>query len=180
MRTAYETIENIIAPYIGDKNRIVIAINQCDMALKGRYWNYDLNCPDPQLIDFLEEKVSSVERRINESVGINVHPLYYSALHNYNISKLLLKIIESIPQEKRFMLADALNRDPNVWAKNDSVEDYNQEIQKEMKLSLTKALEGAKNGAIAGATVGSLIPVIGPVVGAAIGSVLGFLGGLIE
>lgn len=32
MGTTYEVIENIIMPYIGDSNRIVIAINQCDMA----------------------------------------------------------------------------------------------------------------------------------------------------
>lgn len=35
MGTTYEVIENIIMPYIGDNNRIVIAINQCDMAKKG-------------------------------------------------------------------------------------------------------------------------------------------------
>ena len=39
--TTYEVIENVIVPYIGDTKRIIIAINQCDLALKGRYWNYD-------------------------------------------------------------------------------------------------------------------------------------------
>ena len=46
MKTIYELIENVIAPYIEDEKRIVIAINQCDMALKGRYWNSEEKCPE--------------------------------------------------------------------------------------------------------------------------------------
>lgn len=180
MKTAYEIIEKVIVPYIEDTKRIVIAINQCDMALKGRYWNYDANHPDPQLISFLEEKVVSVRSRIVESTGINTSPIYYSALHHYNISKLLLTMIKNMPETKRFLFTDSLNKNPDVWKKNDELEDYNVEIQQEIKGSISKALDGAAKGAVAGATVGALIPIIGPVIGAAVGAALGFLGGLVE
>lgn len=180
MKTTYEVIENVIAPYIGDSKRIIIAINQCDMALKGRYWNYDAKSPDKQLLEFLEDKAVSVRNRIKESTGITVQPIYYSALYNYNISKLLLTMLRNMPEKKRFLLTDSLNKNPEIWKKNDELENYNLEIKKEIKVSLTRALDGAAKGAVAGATVGVLIPVIGPIIGASIGAALGFLGGLTE
>lgn len=180
MKTAYEIIENIIVPYIGDTKRIIVAINQCDMALKGRYWNYDMNQPDEQLVSFLNEKAASVRNRILETTGIATNPLYYSALYHYNISKLLLSMMTSMPEVKRFLFADSLNKNPEIWKKNDELENYNNKIQEEVKGSLSKALDGAAKGAVAGATVGSLIPVIGSIVGASVGAVLGFFGGLIE
>ena len=180
MKTAYEIIENVVAPFLGENKKIVVAINQCDVALKGRYWNYDENQPDEQLISFLESKVLSVKNRIYESTGLVTQPVYYSALHHYNISKLLLAMLRNMPEEKRFLFTDSLNRNPEVWKKNDTLEDYNAEIQKEVKISLSSALDHAAKGAVAGATIGGLIPVIGPVVGATVGAILGFLGGLIE
>ncbi len=180
MKTAYEIIEQVVAPYIGDTKRVIIAINQCDMALKGRYWNYDANQPDEPLVSFLNEKVISVRNRIFESAGIMTNPIYYSALYNYNISKLLLTMITNMPEMKRFLFTDGLNKNPEIWKRNDELEDYNSKIQNEVKGSLTKALDCAAKGAVAGATVGGLIPVVGAAAGAAVGAVLGFLGGLIE
>ena len=178
MKTAYEILEKIVIPYIGETDRVVIAINQCDMALKGRCWDHEQKRPDAQLISFLEKKTKSVQKRIEESTGVSSTPVYYSALYRYNISKLLLSMLKNMPETKRFFFADSLNQDPDVWRKNDTIEDYNAEIQQEIQGSLTKALDGAAKGAVAGATVGSLIPVIGPVLGAAVGGFLGFLGGL--
>ena len=178
MLTTYELIENVILPYIGDPERIIIAINQCDVALKGRYWNYDTNEPEVELLTFLEKKVESIQRRIQESSGIKTFPFYYSALHHYNISKLLLAMIRGIPETKRFLFTASLNRDPEVWKANDKIENYSTAIKSEVQISLTKALDHAAKGALAGATVGSLVPVIGTAVGAAAGAVLGFLGGL--
>lgn len=180
MKTAYEIIENVVMPYIGETKRIIIAINQCDMALKGRYWNYEQKQPEEELIVFLNEKVSLVKNRIKESTGVVIDPIYYSASNHYNISKLLLTMLRSMPEGKRFLFTDSLNKNPDVWKKNDEVEDYNEEIQQEIKGSLSKALDGAAKGAVAGATVGSLIPIVGPIVGATVGAVLGFLGGLVE
>lgn len=180
MKTAYEIIEKVIVPYIGDPTRIIIAINQCDLALKGRYWNHNTNEPEQQLISFLEEKTLSVKNRIKQSTDILTQPIYYSALYRYNISKLLLTMLRVMPENKRFLIMDNLNKNPEIWKKNDKLENYNVEIQKEINGSLLNALDGAAKGAVAGATVGGLIPVIGPVVGATVGAVLGFLGGLVE
>ena len=75
-----------------------MAINQCDMAKKGRYWNEEECRPEPELEICLEEKVESVRRRIREGSGVDVTPIYYSAGYKeegmpqskpYNLSKLL-------------------------------------------------------------------------------------------
>lgn len=180
MRTTYEVIENVIVPFIGDTDRIILAINQCDMALKGRYWNYGESQPEEQLVAFLDEKVISVKNRIFETTGVRIQPIYYSALYNYNISKLLLTMLMGISENKRYLFADSLNKNPEIWKKNDKQNEYNVGIQKEIKGSLSKALDCAAKGAVAGATVGSLIPIIGPVIGASVGATLGFLGGLTD
>lgn len=109
-----------------------------------------------------------------------MQPVFYSAFHHYNISKLLAALLHSLPEKKRFLVADAMNKDPQVWRKNDDLENYNQKIETEVTGSLEKALSGAAKGAAAGASVGKLIPVLGPVIGAAVGAALGFLGGLID
>lgn len=180
MGTAYEIIEKVVVPYIGDTKRIIVAINQCDSALKGRHWNYEKEQPDGQLTEFLKEKSVSVKNRIKESTGITVEPVYYSALYHYNISKLLLAMLRTIPEEKRFLVLDGLNSNPKVWEKNDELEIYNRKIQSEIKGSISKALDGAAKGALAGATVGGLIPFLGPVAGALAGAALGFLGEWLE
>ena len=85
-----------------------------------------------------------------------------------------------ISENKRYLFADSLNKNPEIWKKNDKQNEYNVGIQKEIKGSLSKALDCAAKGAVAGATVGSLIPIIGPVIGASVGATLGFLGGLTD
>lgn len=175
--TTYELIDQVIKPYIHDTERFVIAINQCDAAMKGRDWS-EVSGPGPQLTELLNQKVESVKRRIAASTGIQVQPIYYSALYHYNISSLLALLLQKMPETKRFLVADALNKSPDIWKKNDNLSDYNREIQEEIQGSLSKAITGAKDGALAGAAIGNIIPVIGPVIGAAVGGILGFLGGL--
>ncbi len=174
--TTFEMINNLIRPYLGDDKRITIALNKCDAAMSGRHW--DGNMPDAKLITFIDDKCRSVKERLKDSTGINADPIFYSAEYNYNISRLLLAIINSIPDEKRYILASTLNKDPDIWERNDDREDYNKAIGESFKISLTGALKGAAAGATAGATVGSLIPGLGTAVGAAIGAILGGLGGL--
>lgn len=79
--TSYELINSVIIPNLGEdkENRILVAINQADVAMKGRYWNYEENKPEPRLVEFLEEKVASVKRRIKEGTGVDVEPIYYCA-----------------------------------------------------------------------------------------------------
>ncbi|MPQ43826.1 GTPase [Clostridium tarantellae] len=178
MKTSFELINEVIIPNIPDENRILVAINQCDIAMKGRGWNNMLNIPEENLIKFLNEKVESVKNRIYNSTGVVINPIYYSALYKYNISKLLCYIIKSTPDEKRVIYMDKINKDPLMWKKNDDLMNYNYEIQNEISGSLTKALDSSAKGAIAGATIGTLVPIIGPIIGAGVGATLGFIGGL--
>lgn len=99
--TTYKLLNNIIIPNIS-ASRIFIALNQCDMGMKGRYWNRRLNRPETQLIDALEEKVVATQNRIFEATGVRVRrPVYYSAEYSYNIDKLFDFIIDNAPLEKR-------------------------------------------------------------------------------
>ncbi|HYE10446.1 MAG TPA: GTPase [Patescibacteria group bacterium] len=178
MGTSYELINKVIIPNMEQKDRILIAINQCDNAMKGEGWNFQMNSPNPELEQFLDDKVNSVKRRIIESTNVEIEPIYYSALHKYNISKLLSFIIKHTPSEKRAVYINNLNKNPEVWKSNDSGNDYNGEINSDFEISLLNGLKGAKDGAIVGYQIGKIIPVIGPVVGATVGAAIGFIGGL--
>jgi uncharacterized protein len=178
MGTSYELINKVIIPNVCQKDRILVAINQCDIAMKGNGWNYANNRPEPMLDKFLIQKVESVKRRVYDATGVKIEPIYYSALRKYNISKLLSFIIKYTPVEKRSVYINTLNKDPKVWKDNDDQDDYNEKNKKELNLSITGGLKGAAMGAAAGATVGSLIPVVGTAIGAGVGAALGFLGGL--
>ena len=74
--TSYELINQVIIPHLGKnkEGRILIAINQADVAMKGKFWDYVNNRPEPQLQKFLDEKIASVKRRIKEGTGVDVEP----------------------------------------------------------------------------------------------------------
>ena len=79
-----------------------MAINQADMAMKGRHWDECRNCPDEVLMDFLIEKADSVRRRLLEATGVKVsRPVFYSAERGYNVEKLLDMVIDNMPRERR-------------------------------------------------------------------------------
>lgn len=65
--TSYELINSVIIPNLREnaKDRILIAINQADVAMKGRYWDFENNKPEPKLEEFLEDKVKSIKKRID-------------------------------------------------------------------------------------------------------------------
>lgn len=99
--TAFQLLESVVLKVI-EPQRVIVAINQADMAMKGRYWNYNTNKPEPQLQVFLEDKVLSVKRRINESTSLDINkPVYYSAKFDYNIHILLDHIITHFPKQRR-------------------------------------------------------------------------------
>ena len=136
--TSYELINNVIIPNLGkDKTRLLVAINQADMAMKGRYWNQTANQPEHELIKFLEEKVTSTQNRIKEATGVSVNPIYYAAGYKegsesqnpYNLSKLLLCILRHTKQEKRSVLIQDINKDQKAWKDDDKKEDYRSEIK---------------------------------------------------
>lgn len=177
--TTYEMLKNVISPYI-DPQRILVALNQYDIAMKGRHWNEDENRPEEPLAAFLNEKSASVKRRIGEFMELSGEPVWYSALYRYNISKLLLAMLMNMPEEKRFIVADTLNKDPEVWTASDGLRSYGTMIQQEIRFSFEKAVMGARTGARIGGALGEKfipIPVVGRIVGEVAGGILGFLWG---
>jgi len=144
--TSYELINQVIIPNLGEnaKDRILIAINQADVAMKGRYWDYENNKPMPKLIEFLEEKVKSVKKRVKEATGVDVEPIYYSAgfkeegeeQRPWNLSKLLYFIVKNTPNEKRLTYANNISKKKEMWEDDDELIDYKKEIQKSFEDSL--------------------------------------------
>lgn len=179
--TSYELINNVIVPNLGEdkEGRILIAINQADVAMKGRYWNYEENKPEAPLVKFLEDKVVSVQKRIKEGTGIDVTPIYYSAgfkeegmeqCRPYNLSKLLYYIVKFTPKEKRLSFVENINRSEEMWKDNDDLKDYRKGILEEFGETVT---ECAAQGADIGGDIGSIFGSAGEAAGRAIGSVIG-------
>lgn len=147
--TSFELITNVIIPNLGeDKKRLLIAINQADMAMKGRNWDYAENKPLPPLVKFLDEKVESTRKRILEATGVDVTPIYYSAGYQdetgaqqpYNLSKLLAFILRHTKKEKRIVFAKEINQDPKMWEKDEDVEQHQKEIKESFIESAVKAI----------------------------------------
>lgn len=192
--TSYELINNVIIPNLGPnrKGRILVAINQADMAMKGKHWDYEENKPDNVLTEFLEDKVRSVRERIKEGTGEDVEPIYYSAGYKeegeeqqapYNLSKLLYYILQMTPKQKRMAYHDNLNQQEEMWKSNDDLKDYGEEIRKSFAETVIDcASEGAdigeRIGSIFGETAGKIGRVAGGIVGAVKGVVTSIFNGI--
>lgn len=101
MGTTYRILNEIVVPNF-PKNRIFVALNQADMAMKGRHWDNLTNQPDSHLQEFLDEKVKSIQKRVLEATGVSIHrPVYYSANKEYNVDRLMDMIIDYMPTERR-------------------------------------------------------------------------------
>ena len=101
--TATSIFKDIVIPNF-PLDRVLVAINQADMVMKGRHWNKQYNCPDEILYKKLEENADSVKRRLVEvTKGKIIQPVFYSAENGYNAEKLLDMIIDNMPQEKRII-----------------------------------------------------------------------------
>lgn len=191
MGTSYKLISKTILPHLDTQKgqRILIAINQADMAMKGNHWNYNQNCPDEILKKFLEDKVSSIQSRILESTGLQIDPIYYCAGYTddngeqrraYNLNKLLLQILHEVGSEKVLIFADNINNDENMWVDDDGDGNYSESIAQSFgdvfKDSIGDGFEtgGVVDGMIAG------IPgaIIGMLVGAVGGGICGLFKGL--
>ena len=104
---------------------------------RGRYWNHKENRPEPELIKFLDEKVTSTRSRIREATSVDVEPIYYSAGYKereeaqnpYNLSKLLLFILRHTKEEKRAVFAQDINEDKKMWEDDDRLENYREKIK---------------------------------------------------
>ena len=101
MGTVYNLINQLVIPNF-PKDRIIVAINQADMAMKGKYWDKLKNKPEKELINFLEDKAISIKKRVKEATNIDIiKPIYYSAEYGYNVDLLLEKIVDCLPNTKR-------------------------------------------------------------------------------
>lgn len=187
MGTSYKILNEVIIPELkGETGRILIVLNQADIAMKtGRHWDYEKNEPDETLQAFLEEKVKSIKRRIREDAGLDVEPVYYCAgyeeasgdiVRPYNLSKLLYYILSALPAEKRAAVFGSINTDGEQYEHNDDGMDYSEGV----KESLYGMADYVADGINSGAETGYLIlgipgAVVGTVAGALVGGIKGIL-----
>lgn len=191
MGTTYSLINEVIIPNLGEnpQKRIIIAINKADALKLGRNWDYEKNCPMPELIPELNKKAESVRKKIKESTGVDVETIYYSAGYkeegepqepSYNLLKLLLYILKFTPDNKRVILMNNINREneQNSFASNDEPkEEITQKIAKELSRSdvFKQCLNSASNK---GAEIGAkLLGVPGVVLGKGAGILVGIAWG---
>lgn len=186
--TSYELINQVIIPNLGKnkEKRILVAINQADVAMKGRYWDYESNKPESQLVKFLEEKVISVKKRIEEGTGVDVDPIYYSAGYKeeggeqnkpYNLTKLLYYIIQYTPTEKRLSYVENINNNAEMWQDNDELQDYKAGILEGLGSAI---VSGVGSGVMIGREMGSIFGASGKAICGVIGGVIGGIGGLLK
>lgn len=186
--TSYKILNDVIIPELkDDKNRILVALNQADIAMKtGRHWDYEKNEPDETLIQFLNEKVQSIRTRIKEDSDLDISPVYYCAgyteesgdvVHPYNLSKLLYYIMQSLPAQKRVAIMEGINTDSDNYEHNDEEEDYNEEI----KGSFYDSFDYISDGVDAGAEIGgTLLGIPGAIVGAFLGGFVGCVRSILD
>ena len=108
--SAYNLLNKVLLPHLGkdNANRILLGLNQADIAMKGRNWDYTQNLPNQELVSFLQDKVHSVRERALESTGVHFEAFYYSAGFNedgeqsppYNLANLLFHIANAAPSDE--------------------------------------------------------------------------------
>ena len=177
--TSYKILNEVIIPEFGKKRkRILVALNQADIATKtGRHWDYEKNEPDEVLVKFLEEKLVSIKKRIYEDSGLEIEPVYYcagyvepdgSAVYPYNRTKLLYYILQAVPAKKRLSIMEGMNKKKKNYEYNDA--DYSKRVQDSFLDTIFDAIdEGAELGK-------ELLGVPGAVIGGIVGGVVGALG----
>lgn len=177
--TSYKILNEVIIPEFGKKRkRILVALNQADIAMKtGRHWDYEKNEPDEVLVKFLDEKLASIKKRIYDDSQLEIEPVYYCAgyvepegdvVRPYNLTKLLYYILKSIPAKKRLPIMESMNTDIENYKYNDS--DYSGRVQESFLDAIFEAIED-------GAEIGrAVLGLPGAIVGGAIGGVIGALG----
>lgn len=189
--TTYNLINNVIVPSLGKDSdgRILIGINQADIAMKGKHWDAEKNAPDEVLIEFLKKKAASIQDRIRQVTGVETRPIYYCAGYKeeggeqckpYNLTKLLYYIVKSIPVEKRLSIADNINSDDDNWMHDDEEKDYVIEVEKSFFETIGEyAREAAEDGASIGESIlGIPGKAVGFVIGGAYGATKGFFKGI--
>ena len=187
--TSYDLINNIIIPCLGQEaeERILIALNQADVAMKGKHWDAENNCPDEILLDFLKKKADSIQKRIEEGTGLNIRPIFYCAGYKeadgeqckpYNLTKLLYYIVRSIPRNKRLVIVDNINEDGDMWLYDDEESDYKSDTKRSFVDAIGDCMgEGVETGSEIG---GRILGIPGQIIGGVIGGACGLIAGLFE
>lgn len=184
----YNIINNVLIPEFGSsaKKRILIALNQADIAMKGTHWDAEKNIPDKVLEDFLRKKAASVQERIKENTGLNIKPVCYCAgyMENgiqrkpYNLTKLLYFIVKAAPKAKRLNIAENINRDEDNWFANDDDLDYGEELGKAFgEVILDCISEGIETGSEIGK---DFLGIPGVIIGGILGGVIGGIEGVFK
>lgn len=184
--TYYKLINDVLIPEFGSsaKKRILIALNQSDIAMKGTHWNEEANEPDTVLEAFLAKKAESVRNRIKENTGLDIKPVCYCAGYSengvqrkpYNLTKLLYYIVKAAPKAKRLNIAENTNRDDDNWLHNDA--DYGSTLGNEFGEILWSCIsDGAESGAEIG---GDIFGIPGRIIGGALGGLIGGVTGFFE
>ncbi len=186
--TSYDLINNVLIPCLGEevaKERVLIALNQADIAMKGNHWDSERNEPDEVLKNFLKKKAGSVQKRIKEGTGLDVKPIFYCAGYKeedgeqrkpYNLTKLLYFIVKAIPKDKRLALADNINDDKDNWLYDDQEYDYRGGAQRGFCDTVWDCLS---DGASAGCEIGGeILGIPGKIVGGVIGGAAGIVKGI--
>ncbi len=179
--TSYNLINNILVPALGEEaeKRILIGLNQADIAMKGTHWDIEKNEPDEVLKDFLKKKATSVKNRIYEATGLKLTPICYCAGYKedggeqrkpYNLTKLFYYIVKAVPKDKRLAFIDNINADDENWTHDDG-KDYVKKVEKSFGEALWAGIE---EGVDFGIECGKdLIGIPGIVVGAVLGAIIG-------
>lgn len=103
MGTSFHLINEILLPNLG-ADRVLVALNQADMAMSGRGWDKSKNAPDARLFEFLNQKASSVQQRVLDTTGLKIpKPVFYSASKGYNIDGFFNFIIDNLPKFRRVL-----------------------------------------------------------------------------
>lgn len=186
--TSYKILNDVIIPELGgENNRILVALNQADIAIKtGRHWDYEKNEPDEILVKFLEEKVESIKARIKEDSKLDVEPIYYCAgyeeesgdmVRPYNLSKLLYYIMNAVPAHKRVAVMEGINANSENYEHDDGEEDYNEGIKGYFYDAFDYISDSVETGAEIGSTI---LGIPGAVIGGLLGGVIGCVGSLLD
>jgi len=78
--TAYEALRDVILPNISAEQKIVVALNQADRAIKNEVlWDEQTNCPQSELEAYLEKELQSIAEQIKEETNLYTEPIWYVA-----------------------------------------------------------------------------------------------------
>lgn len=134
MTPMQEALQGLIN-YLGNdfQEKLMFAINKADAISPGESaWNATLNSPSPEqrkniteLESYVREKIRQIMPRWNGSI------VTYSAKTRFRLSQLMTAMVETLPQERRWVLdAVADVADPSVLINNE-YRDYINKLRKQ-------------------------------------------------